>query len=880
MRVATMWYGAMVLACVAAVSPGPAGSAASAGPAELAVLDGNSLLRFRMGFKTPVVVNAAGEVRALSVKTATTGKDAKPMPDFQSPAPPADWARPDFDDSAWSRSRGPVEIPAWAAGAPLIANTGYLACVRGKFMVDDPAGVKGLHLSIDFVGGAAVYVNGKELKRAGLPDGPLKPDTLAERYADETFIDADGFLVPLAKKGAPDPLARRVRHLADLEVPPALLRKGLNVVAVEVHRAPVSEALLTAKRQPKVAAAIVAHLGLLRLELTAGPGSAVTPNTGQPKGIHVWTGGPYDMVFANDPGDLQGPQPLPITIIAARNGTFSGRVVVNSSDPIRRLQASVTDLAQASGGGRIPASAIRVRYAEPASADKGWAAGGSWGARFDLLLDAPPAEVAVARDRSGGAAAVAPVWITVTVGSDVPAGEYQGQLTVQAEGLAPVKTPIRLTVHDWKLPDPKDFSVRNNFFPSPETVALYYKVPFWSPKHVELLGREMELLTNIGCRFAMINMVKNYQCMGNTESMVKWIRQADGTYKYDYGAVDKYLDAVAAKWVKPYLIRVNIWGERGVQRPVSVLDPATGKLDDLLDPPRDQVEMSAAFWKPALAGLRERLEKRGWLDVTAFGYTSYCAAPAATVATTLKQVWPDAKGYNTSHGNFSYWATATDKSAIPVIANEGVWASGGLYNPDARPGTYPMPWKGTARKINLGFPREGVGNIELLRESYSRLSYFRMTPESCLQGSLDGIGNVGVDFWPLRNDQGNARAPAFYRQANQDQLGPGSCLLAILSPGPDGPTVNERYEMFREGVQVAEAMIFLQRAADSGRLLPEMVRRIRDVLDERARQYLRTRRGMWAPQSLWVLFEGAGAQERDGQLFALCAEVAKAPGAK
>jgi hypothetical protein len=145
-----------------------------------------------------------------------------------------------------------------------------------------------------------------------------------------------------------------------------------------------------------------------------------------------------------------------------------------------------------------------------------------------------------------------------------------------------------------------------------------------------------------------------------------------------------------------------------------------------------------------------------------------------------------------------------------------------------------------------------------------------MTPESCLQGSCDGIGNVGADGWPLKDPKGRT-----YRQFNRDQLGPGSCLLAILSPGADGPTVNNRYEVFREGVQLTEAMIFLQRALDSGKLDDATAQRIRALLDDRARRYRRTFRRIWAPQILWSFFEGSGVRERDSALLSLCAEVAR-----
>ena len=63
--------------------------------------------------------------------------------------------------------------------------------------------------------GAAVYLNGQEVLRANLPEGPLLPRTLANAEVTGTLETA----------------WRRV----DLD--PALLVEGRNVIAVEVHQA-------------------------------------------------------------------------------------------------------------------------------------------------------------------------------------------------------------------------------------------------------------------------------------------------------------------------------------------------------------------------------------------------------------------------------------------------------------------------------------------------------------------------------------------------------------------------------------------------------------------------------------------------------------------
>jgi len=76
---------------------------------------------------------------------------------------------------------------------------------------------------------------------------------------------------------------------------------------------------------------------------------------------------------------------------------------------------------------------------------------------------------------------------------------------------------------------------------------------------------------------------------------------------------------------------------------------------------------------------------------------------------------------------------------------------------------------------------------------------------------------------------------------------------------------------------VAEAIVFVQQALESGKVGEDFAKRAGALLDERARYYLRTRYPHWVTR---LSLECSNWQERDSRLFALCAEVAKVAGAK
>jgi len=260
--------------------------------------------------------------------------------------------------------------------------------------------------------------------------------------------------------------------------------------------------------------------------------------------------------------------------------------------------------------------------------------------------------------------------------------------------------------------------------------------------------------------------------------------------------------------------------------------------------------------------------------VAAVCHVNYAAGPIPQIVDALKHIWPDGKWMNSSHPFLrGYGGTGKDIS-MPIPYNEFVWGAGALYNPDGggqpRP-RYPRAWMNGAKEITVGNPRYGVGfMMECLRPG-SALANHRFTVEAAVQGGLRGIGRPGGDSWPLPIGKGGKMDVLFDAFKG---VGPGESTVALFSPGPDGAAFNARMEVFREGVQTVEAIIFLQRAVESKAAAGELAKRIEDLLDERARYYLRAQEASRAG-TRWRSLECSDWQGRDDRLFALCAEVAR-----
>jgi len=862
----------LVLLCLPAMTSraafcGEKAGAPAAAPAAsgggLAVLSGDSNLRIFQCFRTPVAVGKDGQTKT---PADLRSKEGKPIAEFASPLPPADWMKPEFDDSAWDREKAPVETgPGGATGnshaARHTATASSLICARSKFFVEDPARVNDLKLDLEFVGGAVVYLNGQEVTRASLPAGELKPETLAEKYPDDLYCEDGGmFLQDIRKNQAG--FDRRYRKISGLALPSKLLKKGANVLAVELHRAPVNEAAIEAKRVAlpggmSVIPGIWSYVSLKDLALTAGAGSAVTPNTERPKGVQVWNCAPFDTIISHDFGD--GGDLLPVTVSSPRNGVFSGRLVVSSDAAIKGLKVSVSELTAAEGGGKIPASAVRVRYAAAVEPGKSWAPA----FRYDALFEAIPAEIPVSKApapkefyprnhgkyvgsgpiqvmrRNQTPGALAPLWFTVRVPKDAKAGRYEGRITLSADGLKATEVPLKLTVSEWAMPDPKDFRLMHFAYHSEDAIAKHYGVPLWSDKHLELLGRSMGLMAEVNSRQAIVNLAINFyggdkggvDC-SNEESMVRWVKQADGSWKHDYSVLDKYLETVAKHVGKPTLLRINCWGEagqkdgklthKGLVTAVSSLDPATGKLGRV-DLPVPGTEESFNFWKPVLDEVRKKAEARGWWDVTAQGWNSYCYPPIPEVVSMHKKLWPDGQWSYTAHnGTLGMRFNAVEKGVyMPTRQADSVWTLGPLKPRNGKELLKPRPniWCFTWRTM---------------MRDYSDLTLLRSVPEDEILRAQDGVSDFGADIFPVKDERGRFREVGNGRGTG----GPGCSTLAMLAPGPDGPVATERFEMLREGTEICEAILFLEKALLDGKASGDLAAKINRCLDERGEVYI------------------------------------------
>ena len=403
---AILWSWLPTCAAEAAATPG------------VVVLDTLSVWRMHAQLAPPVL--ETGEKAAFSCRWMA----------YETPAAAADWMKPDYDDRFWHR--GPLT---------LVPKTAVLsrACLRGKFTVTDPAAVEGLRLSATYNGGIIVYVNGKEI-RIGSISRPA--GSLPKRPGGEE------------------------RKLVDCEVPAACLRKGMNVIALEIVRTAYPKEGAETGRRTSTTSIAATETGPAQ-GIPERPGWCPTRCGRQV--LQVWPADPLAVDLNLDYGDLAEPL-RPATILGTRNGLFSGKlrrglVQTDSRAEGHRRRSGGPRRTHSGRGGANP-----LRQWNGASSSRGRQTRLNYllpyikynAVQFNALAPEAPEQVAVKplteawyREKNlpetvtPVPGAVVPVWVTVKVPADVKAGTYTGNRKDRGPGRnagrgAPWKSALRI----------------------------------------------------------------------------------------------------------------------------------------------------------------------------------------------------------------------------------------------------------------------------------------------------------------------------------------------------------------------------------------------------------------------------------------------------
>jgi len=750
---------------------------------------------------------------------------------YTAPPPPDDWMAGPFDDSSWVLRRSPFQVDL-LHDLPPSRTTGNMAKVhidslqyigggmqacfyRTRFAVNVPAD---LVLRVAYRGGVRAFINGEEVARGHLPKGKLAANAAAEGYPVEAYRDP----------------TLRDRTLGPATVPQRVLRRGINVLAVEV-RSSLLHPIVLAKDYSKSWNALHDKEGLWRhghlskLELrSASPGAASAPT--RLPGTQVWVQDPHHRVESTEflpPGEPVGV----IRVVGARNGTYSAQVVVGTDHELASLEATPSDLKRAGGAEPLPASVVRVAPMAPFPADEfshklgdERGLGASFpspaalsqhermedprrGYVFDHITSGAPGRVPAGTCR--------PLWLSFRIPAEAAPGLYRGSLEVKAQGMSPIRVPVEAEVVAWRLPPPKQFQTFVACEQNPYGVAKHYGVPLWSDEHFRLLEASFRQLARVGNTWLNVPILCRTELGNQEDSPVRWTRRRDGTLAFDYTRLDRYLDLAVRHWGAPRVINFLVMhgSTAGLQPPsppeVSVFDEAAGKAVAL---PVGGPGISAAdkrrLWQRFATALHEHLKARGLEKSMHWGHP-HDREEDPELRALLAECTPGV-GWTASPHQIGSWGFK-EPQAYKVFGTVRYFGNWPTFRLD-------MGWKSPV--THLAFPR--VDSSILSLHTASHPFPYRVLVDHALALGRSGISRIGSDEWAAVHYEG-MRVPTWIV---------GMPVLFTLWPGRDGAEPSARFEALVEGVQEAEARIFLEQAIERGGLPQPLARQAQDALSQ------------------------------------------------
>lgn len=413
--------------------------------------------------------------------------------------------------------------------------------------------------------------------------------------------------------------------------------------------------------------------------------------------------------------------------------------------------------------------------------------------RPDLLSDANSFTIDSAGTR--------PVWISVDIPPETPAGIYQGTISRQSAS-GTVNHNITLEVLNKLLPAPSTWPFHLDLWQNPFAVARYHNVKLWSQEHKTLLRRYLEKLADAGQKCITTTLIdkpwgSDKPCFDDFGTMITWTKKKDGTWEYDYAVFDQYVRLAMACGIQG---QINCYSMVPVGNTFSWFDQATSSTIRLeLLPGTVRYEN---LWRGFLHDFIVHLKKKGWLDITTIALDERDEEEMIKLFGFLKETAPELKitmaGFYHASVNASIYDFSSNWRHIDHFA-------GAVLDSRKRSGLK------TTYYVACGIPKP---------------NNFTFSPpaESCYEGwfaaakGFDGFLRWAYNSWP-QNPMIDSR---YTKWPSGDTF--------VIYPGPRSSV---RFERLREGIQDYEKIRILRKelAENSSREAAAALKRLNDFLD-------------------------------------------------
>jgi hypothetical protein len=334
--------------------------------------------------------------------------------------------------------------------------------------------------------------------------------------------------------------------------------------------------------------------------------------------------------------------------------------------------------------------------------------------------------------------------------------------------------------------------------PAPDHKPL----PLYSDEHFRLMDRSFELMGELGNHVLYMPLVERGH-LGNRRGLVHFAEK-DGKLAPDFRALDRYYAAYSKRCGAPRVAVLMIWevwmGSKGGKSEKGKVSVTVADASGVLSSREvDMYPANAEFWKTALAGILEHLKGLGIPENAIHWGCASDAHPLADQVKFLETVSPSVMWAGFSHCYGSYPPKA-----------------GYVESVDCTPGKGPL-------KGGWDIEKKFLCSVRDVHRDGCAPAIMRVVPDMSVGRNkmhlTRGLARMGLDYWWLVTPD---RRPKDARYGRSILLNPGgptdlgrvyrSLTAAITVPGPEGALATLRFENLREGIQMTEARITIEKA--------------------------------------------------------------------
>lgn len=334
-----------------------------------------------------------------------------------------------------------------------------------------------------------------------------------------------------------------------------------------------------------------------------------------------------------------------INLTAWKGERVSAQLVVWTPEALNNLSFIVSDLTsdkETIAKDNILTGFVRYVMTDELNKDGKGGCGHRKSSDYDSTLVADPIDH-LASTLTVPANATQCGWISVRVPQQVKAGKYTGIVTVKDGDKVLSELKIAINVKNRTLPASTEWAFHLDLWQNPYAEARYYNVEPFSKEHFDRMRPDMQNYVDAGGKVITASIMHkpwNGQTYDPFESMVTWLKKADGTWYFDYTVFDKWVEYMMSLGVKK---QINCYSMVPWKLSFQYFDQASNSFKYLDAKPGEHAYDE--FWGNMLTSFAKHLKEKGWFDIT---HISMDERPMKDMLATLKVIRKADKDFKVS----------------------------------------------------------------------------------------------------------------------------------------------------------------------------------------------------------------------------------------